>query len=182
MNIDYLLLRAEIEMVLERKRQNFAVKLMQHNEQCPRLASSGISKLVRLRYLNLSGSSISSLTLSHGLQCVDLRQLHLSERRGGLVSEQGLVQMTKIITSLHHLSLASSCITDLGLVEIVSSLARLEHLDVRRCAGLTSGVLPPLAHLAPNLNTLLISGCSAIHPEVVKSVVPHLKYIKTIDL
>ena len=169
-------------MVLERKRQRFAVELMQHNEEGVRLCRSGISKLMKLRYLNLSGSSISSLTLSHGLQCVDLRQLHLSDCRGGLVSEQGLVQLTKIITGLHHLSLASSCITDLGLVEILSCLARLEHLDVRRCGGLTSGVLPPLAHLAPNLNTLLISGCPAIYPEAVKSVVPHLKYIKTIDL
>ena len=169
-------------MVLERKRQSFAVELMQSNAECSRPARSGISKLLKLRYLDLSGSSISSLSLSHGLQCVELRQLHLSDCRGGLVSEQGLVQVTKILTSLHHLSLASSCITDLGLVEIVSSLARLEHLDVRRCVGLTSGVLPPLPHIAPNLNTLLISGCSAIHPDAVKSVVPHLKYIKTIDL
>ena len=169
-------------MVLERKRQSFAVELMQSNAECSRPARSGISKLLKLRYLNLSGSSISSLSLSHGLQCVELRQLHLSDCRGGLVSEQGLVQVTKILTSLHHLSLASSCITDLGLVEIVSSLARLEHLDVRRCVGLTSGVLPPLPHIAPNLNTLLISGCSSIHPDAVKSVVPHLKYIKTIDL
>ena len=171
-------------MVLERKRQSFAVELMQSNDESARAGSSGggLRQLLKLRYLNLSGSSISSLSLSHGLQCGDLRQLHLSDCRGGLVSEQGLVQVTKITTSLHHLSLASSCLTDLGLVEVVSSLARLEHLDVRRCVGLTSGVLPPLAHVAPHLNTLLISGCSFIHPDAVKSVVPYLKYIKTIDL
>ena len=169
-------------MVLERKRQSFAVELMQSNDQVSRPARTGLSKLLKLRYLDLSGSSISSLSLSHGLQCDDLRQLHLSECRGGLVSEDGLVQVTKILTSLSHLSLSSSCITDLGLVEILSSLPRLEHLDLRRCVGLTSGVLPPLAQLAPNLNTLLISGCSAIHPDAVKSVVPYLKYIKTIDL
>ena len=167
-------------MVLERKRQNFAVKLMQHNEQCPRLASSGISKLVRLRYLNLSGTSISSLTLSHGLQCVDLRSLHLSDCRGGLVSEEGLTQVTRSLPRLHSLSLSASCLTDLGLIEVVSHLPRLEHLDIRRCLGLTSGLLPPLASLAPNLKTLLISGCSGIQPDAVKSLDHHFKYIKRI--
>jgi len=174
--------RAEIEMVLERKRQSLAVELLTSSEVAVGGVRSGIGKLVKLRYLNLSASSISSLTLSHGLQCPDLRQLHLSDCRGGLVSEQGLAQVTRFIHRLQHLSLASSCITDLGLVEIVTNLGRLEHLDIRRCVGLTSGVLPPLSHLANNLSTLLITGCSGLNPEAVKSVLPYFRYIKRIDL
>ena len=70
---------------------------MENNEQFAGISSpkSGIGKLAQLRYLDLSRSSISSLTLSHGLQCPDLRQLHLSDVRGGLVSEQGLPHLAR---------------------------------------------------------------------------------------
>ena len=53
-------------MVLERKRQNYAVELMSGNEKrssSPGKPHGGINKLNRLRYLDLSGSSISSLSL-----------------------------------------------------------------------------------------------------------------------
>ena len=181
----FFLSRAEIEMVLERKRQNYAVELMSGNEErssSPGKPPGGINKLNRLRHLDLSGTSISSLSLSHGLQCPDLRTLHLSDCRGGLVSEEGLTQAARSHPRLHQLSLSASCLTDLGLIELVSHLPRLDHLDIRRCKAITSGVLPPLTGLAPNLSTLLISGCSGIHPDAVKSLVPHFKYIKRIDL
>ena len=170
-------------MVLERKRQKFALELIKNHQErsvSPTRPTTGIGKLRRLRYLDLSKSSISSLTLSHGLQCVDLRSLHLSDCRGGLVSEEGLTQVTRSLPRLHSLSLSASCLTDLGLIEVVSHLPRLEHLDIRRCLGLTSGLLPPLASLAPNLKTLLISGCSGIQPDAVKSLDHHFKYIKRI--
>ena len=77
-----------MEIVLASKKQRFAVELLTNSADSE--ASRGkLAHLRRLRHLDLSGTSVSSLTLSHGLDCADLRTLAVSDCRGGLVSDQG---------------------------------------------------------------------------------------------
>ena len=171
--------KAEAAIVLESKKMKFAAELLSEvEEDC----GGRLSNLKRLTHLDLSGTSVSSLTLSHGLDCPDLRHLAASDCHGGLVSEQaglnslpkmrkfsvhnlyfsihdktihplyqGLVEAARRHRRLSHLGLASSCVTDLGLLDCVSGLPRLTSLDLRRCLGLTSGVLPHLAQLTSRL-------------------------------
>ena len=141
-----------------------------------------MTNLKRLTHLDLSGTSISSLTLSHGLDSPDLRYLAASDCRGGLISDQGIVEACRKHRRLSDLRLASSCVTDLGLVSCVSSLPRLTSLDLRRCLGVTSSCLPPLSHISPQLQTLLLNGCPSITPDMVKCVSQKFYSLRKIDL
>ena len=170
-----------MEIVLASKKQRFAVELLTNSADSE--ASRGkLAHLRRLRHLDLSGTSVSSLTLSHGLDCADLRTLAVSDCRGGLVSDQGLVEAARRHRRISELRLAASCVTDLGLVSTASSLPRLRHLDLRRCAGVSSSSLSPLAQLSPGLQTLLVRGCPAVTPDMVKCVSPNFYSLKKIDL
>ena len=141
-----------------------------------------LSNLKKLKHLDLSGTSITSLTLSHGLDSPNLRYLGVSDCRGGLISDQGLQELSKTHGSISHLCAASSCVSDLSLISCVSRLPRLEYLDIRKCLQVTSGSLPALAQIAPQLNTLLLSGCPGITPDMLKYASSYFLGLKKIDL
>ena len=86
--------KAEAAIVLESKKMKLAAELLSEvEEDC----GGRLSNLKRLTHLDLSGTSVSSLTLSHGLNCPDLCHLAASDCHGGLVSEQaGLNSLPKI--------------------------------------------------------------------------------------
>ena len=173
--------KAEAAIVLESKKIKFTVELLSKVDEAADRGTR-LTNLKRLTHLDLSGTSISSLTLSHGLDSPDLRYLAASDCRGGLISDQGIVEACRRHRRLSDLRLASSCVTDLGLVSCVSSLPRLTSLDLRRCLGVTSGCLSPLSHVAPQLQTLLLSGCTSITPDMLKCVSQKFFSLRKIDL
>lgn len=173
--------KAEAAIVRECKKIKLTVELLSKVDEAEDKGSR-LTNLKRLTYLDLSGTSISSLTLSHGLDCPDLRYLAASDCRGGLISDQGIVEACRRHRRLSSLRLASSCITDLGLVACVSSLPRLTCLDLRRCPVLSLGCLSPLSQVAPQLHTLLLSGCPWITPDIAKCVSQKFHRLRKIDL
>ena len=173
--------KAEAAIVLESKKIKLTVELLSKVDEVEDKRSR-LTNLKRLTHLDLSGTSISSLTLSHGLDSPDLRYLAASDCRGGLISDQGIVEACRRHRRLSDLRLASSCVTDLGLVSCVSSLPRLTSLDLRRCLGVSSGCLSPLSQIAPQLHTLLLSGCPSITPDMAKSVSQKFYRLRKIDL
>lgn len=182
--------RAEHDIVEASKKQNLYVDyLMKQLNKESKLAKEEeekdlikLTNLKKLTHLDLSGTSISSLTLSHGLDSPNLRYLGVSDCRGGLISDQGLQELTKTHRSISHLTVASSCITDLSLISCVSRLSRLEYLDIRKCVQVTSGSLPALAQIAPQLKTLLLSGCPGITPDMLRYAKSYFYGLKKIDI
>lgn len=92
--------RAEQDIVEASKKQKLAVDYLLQQELT--LATDEdekdrkkLSNLKKLKHLDLSGTSITSLTLSHGLDSPNLRYLGVSDCRGGLISDQGLQELSK---------------------------------------------------------------------------------------
>ena len=133
-------------------------------------ATGNLSNLSELRHIDLSGTSVTSLTLCRGLASPDLRHLAVSQCRGGLVTDLGLQEMCRKHRRLSHLILSSTCISDMGLLASVSHTPRLIHLDLGRCSLLTPSCLSPLSHLCPNIQTLLLSGSGVCTADTVKIV------------
>ena len=173
--------KAEAAIVLECKKINLTVELLSKVDEA-KDKGSRLTNLKRLTYLDLSGTSISSLTLSHGLDCPDLRYLAASDCHGGLISDHGIVEACRRHRRLSFLRLASSCITDMGLVSCVSGLPRLTCLDLRRCLSLSLGCLSPLSQAAPQLHTLLLNDCPWITPDIAKCVSQKFYRLRKIDL
>ena len=92
-----------------------------------------LSNLKKLRHLDLSGTSVTSLTLSHGIKSPDLRFFSVSDVRGALFSDEGLKVLSLNHRRISHLGIASTCVTNIGLASCIVNLKRLKYLDIRRC-------------------------------------------------
>ena len=112
--------------MLEVKRQKVALDILDKSDGLTsKNNKAGLSNLKHLKYIDLGGTSITSLTLSHGLCSPDLRILGLSNCRGKLVSDIGLHEIALKHPRLSSISLKSSCVTDIGLLSCISCLPRL---------------------------------------------------------
>ena len=124
----HLFRRAETEIVVASKKLKVASDLLCQSVDQVSSSSGSLSHLRLLKHLDLSGTSITSLTLSLGLQSPDLRYVRVSECVGGLVTDHGLVEMCRRHRRISHLNLSSSCITDLGLLSSISHLPRYQPM------------------------------------------------------
>ena len=167
-------------MILDARRQKFAMEILNRTNNLE--VKSGLANLKKLTYLDLSGTSVTSLTLSLGLASPDLRYLGLANCKGKLISDIGLHEAALKHPRLSSLSLKSSCVTDIGLLSCISCLPRLVYLDIRHCVALTSPGLTPLPQVVPQLQTLLISQCPGISLETGKHLLNSMPYLKKIDL
>jgi len=170
----------EMEIMLEARRQKFAVEVLNKSKGLE--VKSGLANLTKLRYLDLGGTGVTSLTLSLGLNSPDLRHLGLAGCRGKLITDIGLHEAALRHPRLSSLCLKSSCVTDVGLLSCISCLPRLVYLDVRQCLALTSPGLAPLPQVVPQLETLLISQCPGVSLETGKHILNSMRFLKKIDL
>jgi len=173
--------RAENQIVLEGKTQNVVLDLVKETnieDEC----IGKLSNLKKLRHLDLSGTSVTSLTLSHGIKSPDLRFFSVSDVRGALFSDEGLKVLSLNHRRISHLGIASTCVTNIGLASCIVNLKRLKYLDIRRCSQLTSEFLPAVAQLSPQLSYLLLSGCAGVTPDIIKCVIQSFYNLKKIDI
>eukprot|EP00090_Calanus_glacialis_P015794 TRINITY_DN24879_c0_g1_i1.p1 TRINITY_DN24879_c0_g1~~TRINITY_DN24879_c0_g1_i1.p1 ORF type:complete len:778 (-),score=134.70 TRINITY_DN24879_c0_g1_i1:603-2936(-) len=170
----------EIEIMLDARRQKFAIDILSKSNDLE--VKSGLANLSRLRYIDLGGTAVTSLTLSLGLSSPDLRHLGLASCKGKLISDIGLHEAALKHPRLSSLCLRSSCVTDVGLLSCISCLPRLIHLDVRQCLALTSPGLAPLPQVVPQLQTLLISQCPGVSLDTGKHLLNSMRFLKKIDL
>ena len=166
--------------MLDARRQKFAMDLLSKSNDLE--VKSGLANLSRLRYIDLGGTGVTSLTLSLGLSSPDLRHLGLASCKGKLISDIGLHEAALKHPRLSSLCLRSSCVTDVGLLSCISCLPRLIHLDVRQCLALTSPGLAPLPQVVPQLQTLLISQCPGVSLDTGKHLLNSMRFLKKIDL
>jgi len=170
----------EIEIMFDARRHKLAAEAVRKSKDLE--MKSGLANLTRLRYIDLGGTGITSLTLSLGLSSPDLRHLGLANCKGKLISDIGLHEAAIKHPRLSSLCLKSSCVTDIGLLSCISCLPRLVHLDVRQCLGLTSPGIAPLPQVVPQLQTLLISQCPGVSLDTGKQILNSMRSLKKIDL
>jgi len=141
-----------------------------------RLGGMPFSRLRKLQYLSLRGTSITSLTLMVALEAPDLRHLDLSECIG--IDEVGLHDAAAKHPRLEKLELMRSPLSDSGLLYCLSCLPRLLHLDVRRCPSLTARSLSSIPHVAPQLTTLLLANCPGVTKEAARTLEAELQFLR----
>ena len=100
------------------------------------VARYGLFLLVHLRDLNLSRTSISSLTLKRGVNAPDLRKLSLQSCVAA--DDEGLYELAIRHPRLEMLHLGQTGVSDTGLISCLSCLPRLVHLDISSCQEVTS--------------------------------------------
>ncbi len=100
------------------------------------MLESGLFLLSRLQELNLSLTSVSSLTLKLGVNAPDLRSFCLDNCSA--IDDSGLYDFAIRHSHLEKLQLGSTRVTDTGLISCLSCLPRLVHLDISSCQDVTS--------------------------------------------
>ena len=98
---------------------------------------SGLYLLNRLEELDLSLTSVSSLTLKLGVNAPDLRRFSVTNCPGA-VDDTGLYDFAIRHPHLERLELGSTPVSDTALISCLSCLPRLVHLDISACLEVTS--------------------------------------------
>ena len=114
------------------RREIVAESLLEEGEP-----ESGLFLLTKLLDLNLSATSISSLTLKLGVNAPDLRNFNVGLCPDA-VDDTGLYDFAIRHSHLERLTLANTPATDTGLISCLSCLPRLIYLDMSSCQTITS--------------------------------------------
>jgi len=145
---------------------------------------AGLFLLTRLQDLDLSLTSVSSLTLKMGINAPDLRRLSI-DNCPTAVEGSALHDFAVRHSHLERLELGATPITDTGLISCLSCLPRLIHLDISACQDVTSAGLRAVCQVAPQIESLLISNCAKISLEAARTLeaaLPNIKQIQTLGL
>jgi len=140
----------------------------------------GLFLLTKLLHLNLSMTSVSSLTLKLAINSPDLRSFNLGHNSSA-VDDDGLYDFSIRHSHLEKLELGYTPISDTGLISCLSCLPRLVHLDISSCQEVTNAGLRALCQVSPQIETVLLSNCSNISLEAARSVELTLKNLNNIQ-
>lgn len=132
-----------------------------YNDKVDQYILENISKLTSLESLcitrcNNLGESCFSFPSSRGFN--SLRMLDVSYC--STLSDDEVFQISKIMTSLQHLNLLSTGITDVGLCHI-KNLKKLKTLNLRFCIMITDSGIVSIGEMVC-LQKLYLGGCNSI--------------------
>lgn len=158
-------------------------------EGCSQIRDNGLfnffSNMTRmLSDLNLQGcTSMTSRILTSLLDCLRLRQLHLT---GIHIDNQTLsdhlLTLMDACSRVTHFSLRSApALTDIGL-GYISGWSHLQYLDIRSSANINDQSLLMVAAGCPHLSTLLLGTCPRLGDASIKMVVQACTQLHTLDI
>uniref|UniRef100_A0A287DAA7 F-box and leucine-rich repeat protein 13 n=1 Tax=Ictidomys tridecemlineatus TaxID=43179 RepID=A0A287DAA7_ICTTR len=151
---------------------------------CMQLGDASIVKLSeRCRNLNyLSLRNCEQLT-DQGIEyIVNIFSLVSLDLSGTVISNEGLIMLSRH-KKLKELSL-SECykITDLGIQAFCKNSVLLEHLDVSYCLQLSDDIIKTIAIYCVSLTSLSIAGCPQITDLAIEMLSAKCRYLHILDI
>ncbi|XP_027782093.1 F-box and leucine-rich repeat protein 13 [Marmota flaviventris] len=151
---------------------------------CMQLGDASIVKLSeRCRNLNyLSLRNCEQLT-DQGIEyIVNIFSLVSLDLSGTVISNEGLIMLSRH-KKLKELSL-SECykITDLGIQAFCKNSVLLEHLDVSYCLQLSDDIIKTIAIYCVCLTSLSIAGCPQITDLAIEMLSAKCRYLHILDI
>lgn len=160
--------------------------MAQASSVCKKWRQGVKESLARRESLSFSGWKIDDETTTRLLLLAyGLKELDISRSRWGCqITDHGLKQisMAKCIGNLSSISIwGSTAITDLGVVHLISRATSLQHLNIGG-TFITDESLFAIAESCPHLKSIILWGCRHVTEEGLQVLVNKCRKLKSINV
>ncbi|KAL6572972.1 hypothetical protein OROHE_002448 [Orobanche hederae] len=160
--------------------------LAQASSACRKWRQGVKESLARRETLSFSGWKMDDESTTRLVfLAYSLKELNISRSRWGCqITDYGLKQLSaaKCISNLSSVSMwGSTAITDIGVVELISRATSLQHLNIGG-TFVTDASLFAIADSCPHLKTIILWGCRHVTGNGLVALVRKCRQLKSINV